>query len=292
MEGKPRVFIASSAEAIPVAEAVNIRLEHDAQVTPWDNAFELSSVTITTLIERANSTDYAVFVFHRDDELIMRGETYSAVRDNVLFELGLFVGVLGFEKCFVLVPRSKSGQFRLPSDLAGVTFTVYDDSVDDYVNGVTTSCAKVKNSIRVQEANRTNTEQNRALLNIQQQLMDAQAKVWRAQHDIERAQEQAAKQLDDIRQCFYSVAKPATALEVAAWEAGSKQAQGKEVKITGVEVFYVDRDVVIPSMFGANSISVIVAQGVRLYGVDKWSHNHIYYMDGFRCIGPGGHAGF
>ncbi|WP_445677447.1 TIR domain-containing protein [Pseudomonas putida] len=291
MEGKPRVFIASSAEAIRVAEAVNIRLEHDAQVTPWDNAFELSSVTITSLIQRANSTDYAVFVFHRDDELIMRGENYSVVRDNVLFELGLFVGALGIEKCFILVPRSKAGEFRLPSDLAGVTFTSYDDSVDDYVNGVTTSCAKIKNSIRTQEANKKGTEQDHTTAVVQQQLMDVQGQMWRVKHEIERAQEQAAKHFEDIRQFFYSVAKPATALEIAAWEAGSKQAHGVDIKIVGMEVLYVDQDVIIPSMYGASLLCIIVAKGVRLYGVDRWSHNHIYYMDGFRCIGPGARVG-
>ncbi|VVN44883.1 TIR domain-containing protein [Pseudomonas fluorescens] len=287
MEGKPRVFIASSAEAMSVAEAVNMRLEHDAQVTPWDNAFELSSVTITSLIQRAQSTDYAVFVFHRDDEVIMRGERYSAVRDNVLFELGLFVGVLGIEKCFVLVPRSKSGEFRLPSDLAGVTFTAYDDTAEDLVNGVTTSCAKIKNSIRKQQSNKVVQLQDSTVAILQQQLMDAQGLVWRAEHEIERAQGETAKHLENIKNHFFSVAKPATKAEITAWENGSEAVQEQNIKIHGRDVYYVDRDTIISNMHGANAISIIVAKGVRLYGVDRWSHNCIYYMDGFRSFGLG-----
>ena len=91
---KPNIFIASSNEALLFAEAVNIRLETIGKIKQWDNAFELSSVTITKLIEKTNDNDYAVFVFHNDDDLIIRENNYSAVRDNVLFELGLFIGKL------------------------------------------------------------------------------------------------------------------------------------------------------------------------------------------------------
>jgi len=105
MSDLPNVFIASSAEGLSVAEAVNIKLEYEARVKQWDNAFDLLSITISTLIKRANETDYGVFVFHKDDETTIKGNTYSSVRDNVLFELGLFIGALGIEKCFVLIPK-------------------------------------------------------------------------------------------------------------------------------------------------------------------------------------------
>ena len=81
------------------------------------------------------------------------------------------------------------------------------------------------------------------------------------------------------------MAKPATPAEIKAWEDGAKDSYLKEVKIRGGDVYYVDRDVIIPQLFGANSISVIVEKGVRVHGIGKWSHNEIYYLDGFRTDG-------
>ncbi|WP_149808430.1 TIR domain-containing protein, partial [Salmonella enterica] len=109
MSEKPNVFIASSQESLTVAEAVNIKLSPIARVKQWDNAFELSSVTISSLIQRAKDTDYAVFVFGKDDVVKIREKELDSVRDNVLFELGLFIGALGLDKCFVLVPEAAQG---------------------------------------------------------------------------------------------------------------------------------------------------------------------------------------
>jgi predicted nucleotide-binding protein len=106
MNELPNVFIASSVEGLSAAEAVNIKMEYEARIKQWDNAFALSAVTITSLIKRAKETDYGIFVFHPDDKTTIRGNTYSVVRDNVLFELGLFIGALGIEKCFVMIPKS------------------------------------------------------------------------------------------------------------------------------------------------------------------------------------------
>lgn len=46
----------------------------------------------------------------------------GVARDNVVFEIGLFIGVLGQDRCSILMPRSPDGEeLHLPSDLAGVT---------------------------------------------------------------------------------------------------------------------------------------------------------------------------
>ena len=284
MSDSPTVFIASSAEGLSVAEAVNIKIENEVRVKQWDNAFDLSSVTISSLIKRAQESDYGVFVFHKDDETTIRGEKYSTVRDNVLFELGLFIGSLGIEKCFVLLPKSKETEFRLPTDLSGVTMTVYDDEIDDMVDAVATSCAKIKHAIKKNESNKIVPEEDdESVTNVlQKQLNSAQSNIWRLGNDLERTKEETSQLLESIKSHFFSVAKPATPAEILAWESGAKDSYLKDIKIGSHDVYFIDQEVVVPPMFGASSISVIVAKGVKVHGISKWSHNSLYYMDGFR----------
>lgn len=284
MSELPNVFIASSLEGLSVAEAVNIKLEYEARVKQWDNAFDLSSVTIDSLIKRARESDYGVFVFHKDDETTIRGNSYSSVRDNVLFELGLFIGALGIEKCFVLMPKSKEREFRLPTDLSGVTMTTYDDALDDMVDAVATSCAKIKHAIKkIETGKKLPKDENGSVTKVlQQQLNSTQSNVWRLNQEVERAKEETAQLLESIKNHFFSIAKPATPAEILAWETGAKNSYLKDVKIKYHDVYFIDRDVVIPPLFGSSSISIIVGCGVRVYGIGNWSHNSIYYMDGFR----------
>lgn len=289
MDNLPRLFIASSSEGLHVAEAVNIRLEHDARVKQWDNAFDLSSMTLPSLLAQAQDADFAVFVFHRDDKTDIRGNTYSVVRDNVLFELGLFIGALGLEKCFILVPKSTEGDFRLPTDLAGLTVTSYDDSLDDMVDAVTTSCAKIKRAIRKLLSKKAEAASEgpveAASAATQEQLRSVQSELWKARIEMQRATEQQTKLLTTVAAQFYAVAKPATETEIAKWEEGAKGSYSTAPKIGSHNVFYVDKDVIIPPLYGAMSISVIVAPGVRVQGLDQWSHNSVYFMDGYRKMG-------
>ena len=158
MSEKPTIFIASSTEAIPLAEAVHIKLEDELKVRLWTNAFDLSSITITTLIGKTKEADYAVFVFHPDDKVFIRDNEYSSVRDNVVLELGMFIGALGIERCFVLVPKSTGDKFRLPSDLGGVTVSSYDDKEAEVIDAVTGSCARIKQVVRRLETAKNKTE--------------------------------------------------------------------------------------------------------------------------------------
>jgi CAP12/Pycsar effector protein, TIR domain len=287
MNDLPRVFIASSKEGLKFADAVNIKLEYVARVKQWDNAFDPSSITITSLIKRAKDADYGIFVFHNDDEIIIRKNSYSVVRDNVLLELGLFIGALGLEKCFVLIPKSTKDEFRMPTDLDGVTTSTYDDQEEDPVDAVATSCAKIKFAIeKLQKLNEpTNTPKNQTQEIIQKQLNSAQSDLWRIRNEVERSKEEHNKLLTSIINFFHSIAKPATAVEITLWEKGAENNYPDKPKINTFNVFYVDKDVVVPELHGASSISVIVAEGVTVYGIEQRGHNSVYYMDGFRKLG-------
>jgi hypothetical protein len=122
----PTLFVGSSTEALPVAEAVQRAMRHVANVTLWtQGVFGLNQTAFETIVSRAKYYDYAIFIFSNDDIVSIRGAAQDAVRDNVIFELGFFCAVLGSKRCFFLVPKT-ANSFRIPSDLRGLMYATYD----------------------------------------------------------------------------------------------------------------------------------------------------------------------
>jgi predicted nucleotide-binding protein len=102
---KPKIFIGSSVEGLSVAYAIQQNLLHDAEATVWSQGvFDLSATTIESLNKVLDSVDFSIFVFSADDETTMRGTTTPSIRDNVLFEFGLFIGKLGRDRVFFIIP--------------------------------------------------------------------------------------------------------------------------------------------------------------------------------------------
>lgn len=92
--------------------------------------FEPSRTAMASLVDAVAEADFALFVFAPDDVTKLRNDKLNTVRDNVVFELGLFMGALGAERCFMVQPRS--GQdLHLPTDLAGLTPAVYEADRQD-----------------------------------------------------------------------------------------------------------------------------------------------------------------
>ena len=127
---KPRAFIGSSAEGIGIAYAVQQNLLHDVETTVWDQGvFEISATTIESLTSTLETVDFGIFVFNPDDIVHMRNTVSASVRDNVIFEAGLFMGKLGRERVFFLVPNNT--ELHIASDLLGVIPAKYDATRSD-----------------------------------------------------------------------------------------------------------------------------------------------------------------
>jgi hypothetical protein len=115
---KPRVFIGSSSEGLEIAENLNVRLSRDCETVPWNgDIFGLSETYIESLENALRDVEFAVLVVTPDDLREMRGEQGRVPRDNVVFELGLFIGRLGRERSFVVCDPNA---VQLPSDLLGI----------------------------------------------------------------------------------------------------------------------------------------------------------------------------
>lgn len=81
-----------------------------------------------------------------DDLLLSRGVEVPAVRDNVLFELGLFVGGLGRDRTFMVYDRTN--QSHLPTDLAGITATTYAPHGSGNLQAALgAACTKIQNVV-------------------------------------------------------------------------------------------------------------------------------------------------
>lgn len=146
---KPRLFIASSVESLPIAEAVNVNLDHEFEVTIWKNGtFKLSSSTIDDLVAKSSTVDFALFIFAPDDINSIRNRREHIVRDNVIFEMGLFVGAIGKSRSFILKPRGV--EMHLPTDLLGVTPADYEESRtdNDLVSATNRACSLIKSEVQ------------------------------------------------------------------------------------------------------------------------------------------------
>jgi len=125
---KPRIFLGSSGKQEKLLQALTRGLEEVVDVEPWTTSFNPGTTTLERLVELAHDVDFAAFAFAQDDWTttsrlaIPSGRSGQASpRDNVVFEAGLFGGVLGMRRTFILHAHDS----KLPSDLFGLTCIRY-----------------------------------------------------------------------------------------------------------------------------------------------------------------------
>lgn len=142
---KPRIFLGSSGKQEKLLDALTRGLEDICLVEPWTTSFNPGTTTLERLIELTGEVDFAAFVFAQDDWTTLgmqAAETGQASpRDNVVFEAGLFGGVLGMRRTFILHANGA----KLPTDLLGLTCVRYDGSTAAAELDVI--CQKLRNAI-------------------------------------------------------------------------------------------------------------------------------------------------
>ena len=139
---KPKLFIGSSSEELPLAEKARDILQSEFDVTIWNEriwdtaVFKINQNFLSDLLKASLQFDFGILIGTNDDKVIFRGNEVMQPRDNVLFELGLFTGRLGTSKCAFLIDK----EVKLLSDFNGLTLAYFDKSANDTftkaVNGV------------------------------------------------------------------------------------------------------------------------------------------------------------
>lgn len=142
----PILFIGSSRETLPVAEAIASHITAEvAQVRLWSQqVFTASHFPIEDLEVNLRLADFAALVAGPDDFVESRGRVQYAPRDNIIFELGLFMGALTRHRTFLITPVG--ADLKIPSDLLGLTRLRYNytqDQVDHDMTSVVGELATI-----------------------------------------------------------------------------------------------------------------------------------------------------
>jgi predicted nucleotide-binding protein len=122
----PRLFIGSSSESLILAHILEEQLRLDASIKLWTDRsiFKPAEFFVDSLLQVPHLFDFGLFLFEPDDVVESRGRTLHAPRDNVIFELGLFMSRLGLKRAFAIIPR---GKVKILSDISGLKQLEYDD---------------------------------------------------------------------------------------------------------------------------------------------------------------------
>ena len=146
---RPVMFVGCSTESLSIARAIQSAFEHDPiLVRVWtDDTFKASQFPVESLERELARVDFAALVLSPDDTVISRDSEVPAPRDNLVFELGLFMGALGHSRTFLLHPRGLD--LKIPSDLAGFTPLTYQTSPDGPVSiAVAYACGEMRAAIK------------------------------------------------------------------------------------------------------------------------------------------------
>jgi predicted nucleotide-binding protein len=144
---KIRIFIISSAEALEIARTIQNAFEYDFTVVVWtDGVFRASWYPVESLERQLDQSDFAIAIAQPDDITSSRGKSLPTPRDNVIFELGLFIGRIGRLRSFLVEPRGE--ELKLPSDLSGITALPYKYDPADLAATMGPACNRIRAVIR------------------------------------------------------------------------------------------------------------------------------------------------
>jgi len=117
--GTKRIFIASSGEALPIANSVAEALAAlpGVVVEGWWDWFENGDLTFEAIERLVHEIDGAVIIATPDDAAVVKGDDVMVPRTNVMFEYGYLVSFFGRKRVALCVFEPAV----LPTDFHGLT---------------------------------------------------------------------------------------------------------------------------------------------------------------------------
>lgn len=147
---KKRIFIGSSTEELKLAQSAKTILERDFEVTLWNDSvwdtsvFKINNNFLNDLLRASLQFDFGLLIGSTDDLVEYRGDIVLQPRDNVLFELGLFIGRLGLSKCAFVIDK----ELKVLSDISGISLARYNkNDVTSFVNAISQVSELFRNQI-------------------------------------------------------------------------------------------------------------------------------------------------
>ena len=149
---KKRIFIGSSTEELDLANAAKaiLEFEKDFEVTIWNEdlwekaVFRLNNNYLNDLIRATLQFDFGILIGTQDDKVEVRGSDSPQPRDNILFELGLFIGRLGLNNCAFLIDKD----IKLLSDIKGISLARFERSnMETFTKAITQIKDLFKNQV-------------------------------------------------------------------------------------------------------------------------------------------------
>lgn len=120
------VFLAYSSKARATANDIEKFLSsRGVSVRDWEIDFAPGATILDELLEASKKCLGAIMLLTRDDEFLGE-ESFAAPRDNVIFEMGLFMEAKGRER--VLVVREQGA--KMPADIGGGIYLPLRDRDD------------------------------------------------------------------------------------------------------------------------------------------------------------------
>jgi hypothetical protein len=170
---KPKIFIASSGRTLELAKQLRAQLNQDYCAPDlWTEVGQanVGKSILAMLMEATREYEFAIVILAKDDVMATNlGDTRKA-RDNCVFEAGLFMGVIGADRCILLSSVEESD---LPSDLRGVIYQPFTEKDLDLTNPEACRRAIVTPATRIETVIRkVEDKENRPLS--QERLMERQ----------------------------------------------------------------------------------------------------------------------
>jgi predicted nucleotide-binding protein with TIR-like domain len=142
------IFIGSSTEGLPIARKIEQVLSSSARVSIWKKIVKLGEFPLEALLKSVEVYDFGVIVLTPDDWVKTRGKNWSAPRDNLIFEIGLFMGHLGRERSFIVY--DSADQLKIPSDFKGLQAATFSRNTPERISkrDVNPACEEIIEAVR------------------------------------------------------------------------------------------------------------------------------------------------